>query len=74
MSAPPIPTSDCAPRGQRITLAAAEQRTGLNRKTLYRRIKEGKLRAYHVVGTREVGDFIGFELGAMFVPYGGVTE
>ena len=65
----PIPSSDCAPRGQRIDINAASERTGLSTKTLRRRIKDGSLRAYHVVGTRAIRVDTD-DLDAMFVLYG----
>lgn len=66
---PPPALSPNVSRGEWIDLTNATNRTGLSRKTLYRRIKDGTLRAYHVAGTRAVRVNTD-DLDALFVPYG----
>ena len=70
MSSPPIPSSDCVPRGQLVSINAAAKLKELSTKTLRRRIRDGTLRAYHVAGTRAVRVDTA-DLDAMFTVYGG---
>ena len=43
MSSPPIPSSDCAPRGQLVSINTAAKITDFSTKTIRR---DGSLRAY----------------------------
>jgi excisionase family DNA binding protein len=67
MTSPPTtPSSGFPPRGQRISIVAASERSGLSTKTLRRWIRTGELRAYRV-GKRTLRVDTG-DVDALFVP------